>query len=63
MPRPGPTARSRFLALHPDAHVYAGFADFGFFELSIERVHFIGGFGRIIDIAPADLSLALKHVM
>jgi heme iron utilization protein len=61
LPTARPTARSRFLAVHPDANVYAGFTDFGFFALTVERAHFIGGFGRIIDIPPNDLAVALSQ--
>ncbi len=47
--------RARFLARLPEAAVYADFADFVFHRLVLERAHFIGGFGRIIDIAPQHL--------
>jgi heme iron utilization protein len=50
-----PQSRSRFLERHPDAEVYASFADFGFYELALERAHFIGGFGRIVELSAADL--------
>lgn len=36
----------RFLARHPDAELYAGFGDFGFFRLKVDRAHYVGGFGR-----------------
>ncbi len=36
----------RFLARHPGARKYAGFADFGFYRMTVERAHFVGGFGR-----------------
>jgi heme iron utilization protein len=51
------TARRRFLARHPAAQVYADFPDFGFFKLEIERAHYIGGFGRIVDLQAPDLLL------
>lgn len=54
---PEPAARDRFLARHPEATGYAGFADFSFHRLRLERGHFVGGFGRIVDI-PAALLLA-----
>jgi len=38
--------RRRYLARHPGAALYAGFADFAFFRVPIERVHWVGGFGR-----------------
>ncbi len=40
--------RRRFLALHPEAALYAGFGDFGFFRMRIERVHFVGGFAKAV---------------
>ncbi len=36
----------RFLARHPDAAMYAGFADFEFYRMSVERAHWVGGFAR-----------------
>lgn len=40
-------ARVRFLARHPSARVYQGFADFHIYSVDIERVHIVSGFGRI----------------
>jgi putative heme iron utilization protein len=48
-------ARARFLERHPAAQAYADFPDFGFYELAVERAHFIGGFGRIVDLMAIDL--------
>jgi hypothetical protein len=36
----------RFLSRHPAAGLYAGFADFSFYRLLVERIHWVGGFGR-----------------
>jgi len=38
----------RFLARHPSAARYAGFGDFAFYTMSVERVHYVGGFSRAI---------------
>jgi putative heme iron utilization protein len=61
--RAEPTAeesvRGRFLARHPEAAFYADFPDFGFWRLRVEGAHYIGGFGRIFDLEPGDLLLAL----
>ena len=54
-PSASPTALRRFLARHPSAEGYAGFADFSVYELEIARGHYIGGFGRIVDLPPAAL--------
>ncbi|OAN46589.1 heme iron utilization protein [Paramagnetospirillum marisnigri] len=47
-PDSDPRLRSRFLARHPAAALYAGFGDFGIWRLRIERVHFVGGFARAV---------------
>jgi len=48
--------KARFLARHPDAAFYAGFKDFAFYRLVVERVHLVGGFGQIRWISAADLA-------
>ncbi len=55
-PASNPMALRRFLARHPSAEGYAGFPDFATYELDIARGHYIGGFGRIVDLAPAALA-------
>jgi heme oxygenase (biliverdin-IX-beta and delta-forming) len=47
--RPCDDARpeARFLARHPDAAVYAGFADFHLYRMAVERAHLVAGFGEI----------------
>src|SRR6185437_14086611 len=47
--------RARFLARHPSAAFYAGFADFHLYRVAVERAHLVAGFGRIDWIAAADL--------
>jgi heme iron utilization protein len=59
VPTARPGAAARFLARHPEAQMYAGFADFRFFSVSVERAHFIGGFGRIVEIGGDELRVAL----
>lgn len=51
----GEAVKQRFLARHPEAALYVGFEDFAFWHLVVEGAHFIGGFGRIVDLEPADL--------
>jgi putative heme iron utilization protein len=48
-------ARGRFLARHPSARAFAGFADFAFYRLQLARGHFVGGFGRIVALGAAEL--------
>lgn len=47
--------KRRFLARHPDAEMYAGFADFRFYRVALERAHLVGGFGKIRWLTPAEL--------
>lgn len=52
--------RRRFLARHPEAEFYADFSDFSFWRLNLESAHYIGGFGRIVDLAADDLLVPLE---
>lgn len=52
-----PTLHRRFLAKNPSSELYAGFADFAFYRLAIERGFFVGGFGRIRELEPDALLL------
>jgi putative heme iron utilization protein len=49
--------RRRFLARHPGAALYAGFADFHIFRMAVDRAHFVGGFARSLWIDGSDLIL------
>jgi hypothetical protein len=49
--------RRRFLARHPSAGLYAGFSDFNVYRMSVERAHYVGGFGRAAWLAPEDVLL------
>jgi heme iron utilization protein len=42
-----PELKTRFLARHPAAKLYAGFGDFHIYRVEVTRVHFVAGFGRI----------------
>jgi heme oxygenase (biliverdin-IX-beta and delta-forming) len=48
-------ARRRYLARQPEAEMFAGFADFSFYEIKLRGAHLVAGFGRIVDLKPADL--------
>jgi putative heme iron utilization protein len=52
---PEPGVRTRYLQRNPKAKLYVDFADFSFFRLAIEAVHFNGGFGRADALAPGDI--------
>lgn len=49
--------RERFLARHPAGAGYAGFADFAFYRLDMDMVHYVGGFGRVRTMAGRDYLL------
>jgi len=46
-PATQPHQRARFLARHPSAETYAGFADFSLFRVRPMRAHLVAGFGKI----------------
>jgi putative heme iron utilization protein len=50
-----PDAKRLFLADHPEASRYAGFADFGIYRFEVQAGHLIAGFGRIVRLTPAEL--------
>jgi hypothetical protein len=50
-----PDAGSSFLAAHPDAARYSGFADFAFHRFNIAAGHLVAGFGRIVTLRPDEL--------
>jgi putative heme iron utilization protein len=62
-PSASAAARARFLARHPAAEAYADFADFGFYALQPANAHFIGGFGRIVDLGAPDLLLPVDDAL
>jgi heme iron utilization protein len=49
------TCSRRYLAAHPSAEAFAGFADFLFATIRIKGVHLVAGFGRIVDLAPSQV--------
>jgi heme iron utilization protein len=49
--------RTRYLARHPGAAMYAGFGDFGFYRVEATRAHLVAGFGRIHWIDARDVVL------
>lgn len=51
----------RFVAMHPSAGFYAGFADFNLYAFEIERAHLVAGFGKINWIDGGELKAALAY--
>jgi putative heme iron utilization protein len=47
--------RRRYLERQPEAEMFAGFADFAFYRLALTGAHLVAGFGRIVDLKPADI--------
>src|SRR4051795_9096032 len=45
--------RRRYLNAHPSAEAFVDFADFSFFRIVPSGAHLVAGFGRIIDLKPA----------
>src|SRR5581483_5762903 len=45
-----PAVRRRYLARQPEAELFAGFADFAFYEMKLKGAHLVAGFGRIVDL-------------
>ena len=50
-----PQARRRYLERQPEAEMFAGFADFAFYQVAIRDAHLVAGFGRIVDLVPHDI--------
>jgi putative heme iron utilization protein len=48
-------AKRRYLTQQPEAEMFAGFGDFAFYEIKPKGAHLVAGFGRIVDLKPADL--------
>ena len=47
------TLRRRYLNAHPSAGAFVDFKDFSFFRIVPSGAHLVAGFGRIIDLQPA----------
>jgi heme iron utilization protein len=47
------TVRQRYLNAHPTAEVFVDFKDFSFFHIRPTGTHLVAGFGRIVDLKPA----------
>jgi putative heme iron utilization protein len=50
-----PAARTAYLRRHPEAEMFANFGDFAFYRMETKRAHLVAGFGRIVDLAAADI--------
>jgi putative heme iron utilization protein len=52
-------ARRRYLARQPEAEMFADFPDFAFYEIRLSGAHLVAGFGRIVDLTPAQILTGL----
>jgi hypothetical protein len=52
---PDSSVASFYLRRHPEAEQFASFGDFAFYRVNISRAHLVAGFGRIVDLKPADV--------
>ena len=50
-----PAALAAYLRRQPEAEMFAGFADFAFYQIALTRAHLVAGFGRIVDLKPGDV--------
>jgi putative heme iron utilization protein len=50
-----PDVRRRYLDRQPEAEMFAGFADFAFYLVTLKSAHLVAGFGRIVDLKPQDI--------
>jgi heme oxygenase (biliverdin-IX-beta and delta-forming) len=46
--------RRRYLNAHPSSEVFVNFKDFSFFRIWPTGAHLVAGFGRIVDLKPAE---------
>jgi heme iron utilization protein len=45
--------RRRYLNAHPSSEAFVNFKDFSFFRINLAAAHLVAGFGRIVDLMPA----------
>ena len=50
-----PEAPRRYLERQPEAEMFASFADFAFYRVTLKAAHLVAGFGRIVDLEPQDI--------
>jgi len=52
--------RRRYLGAHPSAEAFVEFKDFSFFVIRPSGAHLVAGFGRIVDLKPAQFLTGLS---
>ncbi len=53
--------KSRFLARHPGARVYAGFGDFRLYRMKVESAHLVAGFGKVHWLGAREILIQTSH--
>jgi hypothetical protein len=53
-----PVARDRYLDANPAASYYIDFGDFAFYRLAVRSIRYVGGYGRMSWVDPADYARA-----
>ena len=53
-----PLARDRYLDANPAAAYYIDFGDFTFYRLDVQSIRYVGGYGRMSWVDPADYASA-----
>jgi hypothetical protein len=49
------SALKSYIRRHPEAEMFAGFADFALYRIAIDKAHLVAGFGRIVDLPARDV--------
>src|ERR1700730_18271432 len=52
--------RRRHLNAHPSAEAFVNFKDFSFFRINPAGAHLVAGFGRIVDLTPAQFLIDIS---
>ena len=55
-----PAVLARYTSRHPESEMFAGFDDFNFYQMKVERAHLVAGFGMIhwIDAEKVEFDLS-----
>lgn len=54
-------SRRRYLTAYPSAEMFVDFPDFSFFRIEVQGAHLVAGFGRIVDLKPAQFLTDVSH--
>ena len=57
----GDRVQRRFLSRHPKSQLYAGFADFSFWRVTVISAHLNGGFARAADLKAGEIDRSRRR--